>query len=115
MAPSRRVLIVEDEILVAMMIEDALTDLGLEVAGTAGTIEEALAAAGTEGFDCAILDVHLHGKDVYPVADALAARGVPFAFATGYGQGTLPERYRSRPNLPKPFTSQDLERILAKI
>jgi CheY-like chemotaxis protein len=115
MAHSRRVLIVEDEMLVAMMIEDALTDLGMEVAGTAGTIEEALAAAHAEAFDCAILDVHLHGLDVYPVADALAARGVPFAFATGYGQGALPEKYRNRPSLPKPFTSQDLERILAKL
>jgi CheY-like chemotaxis protein len=115
MASPRRVLIVEDEMLVAMMVEDALTDLGLEVAGTAGTIEEALTAARAEGFDCAILDVHLHGKDVYPVADALAAKGVPFAFATGYGQGSLPERYRNRPTLPKPFTSQDLERILTKL
>jgi CheY-like chemotaxis protein len=115
MTQTRRVLIVEDEMLVAMMIEDALTDLGLEVAGTAGTVEEALAAAKTDGFDCAILDVHLHGKDVYPVADALAARGVPFAFATGYGAGALVEKYRNRPSLPKPFTGQDLERILAKL
>ena len=115
MAPPRRVLIVEDEMLVAMMIEDALVDLGMEVAGTAGTIEDALAAAAKEGFDCAILDVHLHGKEVYPVADALAARGLPFIFATGYGQGGLAAKYRGRPSLPKPFTGQDLERVLAEI
>jgi CheY-like chemotaxis protein len=115
MAPPRRVLIVEDEMLVAMMIEDALTDLGLEVAGTVGTIEEALVEAAKDGFDCAILDVHLHGKDVYPVAEALAARGVPFVFATGYGQEGLPEKYRGRPSLPKPFTRQDLKRVLAKL
>ncbi|HXJ02093.1 MAG TPA: response regulator [Micropepsaceae bacterium] len=115
MAPPRRILIVEDEMLVAMMIEDALVDLGLEVAGTAGTIEEALAAASGDDFDCAILDVHLHGKPVYPVADALAARGVPFIFATGYGQSGLAARYRGRPSLPKPFTGQDLERVLAAL
>jgi CheY-like chemotaxis protein len=115
MAPPRRVLIVEDEMLVAMMIEDALLDLGLEVAGTAGTIEEALAAVAKNGFDCAILDVHLHGKDVYPVADALAARGMPFVFATGYGRGGLAPKYQDRPSLPKPFNGYDLERALAKL
>ncbi|HEX3485470.1 MAG TPA: response regulator [Micropepsaceae bacterium] len=111
----RRILIVEDEMLVAMMIEDALNDLGVEVAGTAGTIEEALDAASKGEFDCAILDVHLHGKDVYPVADALAARGLPFIFATGYGQNGLAPKYRDRPSLPKPFTGQDLERVLAAL
>ena len=115
MAPPRRVLIVEDEMLVAMMIEDALTDLGLEVAGTAGTIEEALVADEKNGFDCAILDVHLHGEDVYPVADALAARGMPFVFATGYGRCGLCDRYRDHPSLPKPFNGHDLERALAKL
>jgi CheY-like chemotaxis protein len=115
MAAPRRVLIVEDEILVAMMIEDALAGLGVELIKTAGTIEEALAQAEKGQFDCALLDVHLHGREVYPVADVLAARAVPFVFATGYGKSALPEKYRSRPALPKPFTPEDLERALAKL
>jgi CheY-like chemotaxis protein len=115
MAFPRRVLIVEDEMLVALLVEDALTSLGIEVVDTVGTIEEALRAAAKGAFDCAILDVHLHGKDVYPVADALAAQGVPFIFASGYGEGGLPERYRGRPTLPKPFMQVELERALAKL
>jgi CheY-like chemotaxis protein len=115
MAHPRRILIVEDEMLVAMMIEDALADLGIHVAGTVGTIEDALAATAKDDFDCAILDVHLRGRDVYPVADALAVRGVPFVFATGYGQGGLTQRYRGRPSLTKPFTGQDIEQILTNL
>src|SRR6266568_3218040 len=99
----RRVLIVEDEVLVSILIEDALTDLGIEVAGVAGN------------FDCAILDLQIQGKDVFPVAEALAARGVPFVFATGYGQSGVPEKYRTRPVLQKPFMAPELERVLAKV
>jgi len=81
MAVPRRVLIVEDEVLVSILIEDALADLGIEVAGVAGTLEEALTHAETGDFDCAILDLHIKGKEVFPVAEALALRGVPFVFA----------------------------------
>ena len=110
----RRVLIVEDEVLISILIEDALADLGIEVAGDAGTLEEALTHAEAGNFDCAILDLHIKGKDVFPVAEALAARGVPFVFATGYGQSGLPEQYRARPVLQKPFKAPELERALAK-
>ena len=115
MPAPRRVLIVEDEMLVSILIEDALTDLGIEVAGVAATLEEALAHAEEGNFDCAILDVHVQGKDVFPVAEALAARGVPFVFATGYGQRGVPEKYRGRPVLQKPFMAPDLERALANV
>ena len=115
MAAPHRILIVEDEVLVSLLIEDALADLGLEVAGVAGTLEEALAHAATGDFDCAILDVHIQGKEVFPVAEALAARGVPFVFATGYGEGGVPEKYRERPVLQKPFMGPELERILSKV
>jgi CheY-like chemotaxis protein len=115
MAALRRILIVEDEVLVSILIEDALADLGIEVAGVAGTLEEALAQAETGDFDCAILDVHIQGKEVFPVAEALDARGVPFVFATGYGQGGVPEKYRERPVLQKPFMAPELERALAKV
>ena len=111
----RRVLIVEDEVLVSILSEDALTDLGIEVAGVAGTLEEALAHTEAGNFDCAILDVQIQGKDVFPVAEALAARGVPFVFATGYGQSGVPEKYRGRPVLQKPFMAPELERVLADV
>ena len=112
MAVPRRILIVEDEVLVSILIEDALADLGIEVAGT---VEEALAHAESGDFDCAIHDLHIKGKDVFPVAEALAARGVPFVFATGYGQAGVPEKYRGRPVLQKPFMTLELERALAKV
>ena len=115
MAVPRRILIVEDEALVSILIEDALTDLGIEVAGVAGTLEEALAHAEEGNFDCAILDVHIRGKEVFPVAEALAARGVPFLFATGYGESGVPEKFRERPVLQKPFMARELERALAKV
>jgi CheY-like chemotaxis protein len=111
----RRVLIVEDEVLVSILIEDALADLGIEVAGVAGTLKEALTHVEAGNFDCAILDLHIKGKEVFPVAEALAARGVPFVFATGYGQSGVPEKYRERPVLQKPFTALELERALAKV
>ncbi len=115
MAYPRRVLIVEDEMLIALLVEDALTASGVQVAGIATTVQEALKEAVKTEFDCAILDVHLHGEDVYPVADVLAQKGVPFVFASGYGKAGLPERHRGRPTLLKPFMPSDLEHVLASL
>jgi CheY-like chemotaxis protein len=115
MAMPRRMLVVEDEILVGMMIEDSLVSIGIEVAGVVGTLDEALKRANEGGFDCALLDVHLRGRDIYPVAEVLAAKGVPFIFATGYGQGMLPEKWRDRPVLQKPFVGAELEHVLANL
>ena len=103
-----RVLIVEDEMLVAMNIEDMLLELGHEVAGIAGRLEPALALARDGAFDVAMLDVNLAGERSFPVADLLIARGIPFLFATGYGLGGIEEKYRDRPVLQKPFRAAEL-------
>ena len=108
----RRILVVEDEMLIGMLLEDMLTDMGHEVAAIVPRLKDALAAVERESFDLAVLDVHLHGESAFPVADALIAKGVPFIFATWYGERGLPESYRGRPVLQKPFARDDLERLL---
>ncbi|WP_343070304.1 response regulator [Pelagibacterium limicola] len=109
-----RILVVEDEALVAMHLEDTLHALGHEVVATASRLPEALEAARTATFDAAIIDVNLDGQHSYDVADVLNERRIPFAFATGYGAAGLQERFRNTPTLAKPFMSSDLERILAQ-
>jgi CheY-like chemotaxis protein len=109
----RRVLVVEDEILIGMLLEDMLSDLGYEIAATASRVDEAAAFAKDAQFDAAILDVNLNGQDVYPVAAILAGRGIPFVFATGYGERGLPHAFQDRPTLQKPFQQETLERQLA--
>ncbi len=110
-----RILIVEDEMLVAMNIEDMLIDLGHEVAGLASRLEPALALAREGDFDAAMLDVNLAGEQSFPVADLLRERGVPYLFATGYGvQGIAPE-HRGAPVLQKPFRARDLEEALGAL
>ena len=112
-----RVLIVEDEALVAMLLEDMLVDFGCTPVGQANTIEQAVALAGDPevGLDFAILDVNLGGRPVFPVAQLLADRGVPFVFATGYGASGLPEGWSDRPTLQKPFSTADVEAQLAAV
>jgi len=110
--PAKRILVVEDELMIRMLLEDMLGELGYTVAAEAARIEEALEAAKNADFDIAILDVNLNGQPISPVADALVARGMPFVFATGYGERGLPENYRGRPVLQKPFAKDDLERVL---
>jgi CheY-like chemotaxis protein len=111
-----RVLIVEDEALVAMLLEDMLIDAGYAVSGTASAIPQALelVADSVTDFDVAILDVNLRGMPIFPVAEALVEAGKPFVFATGYGAGSLPEAWRDRPTLQKPFGAGDVERVLAR-
>jgi CheY-like chemotaxis protein len=113
----KRVLLVEDEALVAMLVEDMLADEGYQVAATASRLGEAMALAADPGLaiDIAILDVNLAGEPVFSVAEVLARRGVPFAFATGYGAGGLPEGWRGRPTLQKPFTAADVHAVLERI
>jgi CheY-like chemotaxis protein len=100
-----RVLVVEDEMLIAMTIEDVLQGLGCEIVGPVATIEKALKLAQGGAFDAAILDVTIRGGKVYPVAEQLLARGIPFVLASGYGDWALPEALRDQPRLTKPFTS----------
>lgn len=113
-AASPRVLIVEDEMLVSMLLEDMLSDEGYEIAGAASNIPQALMLATDEAteFDVAILDVNVAGQPVFVVADALQQRGKPFAFATGYGESGLPDAWRGRPTLQKPFSQADVAKVL---
>jgi CheY-like chemotaxis protein len=108
-----RILLVEDEAMVAMIIEDTLSDLGCEVVGPMSSVEQGLAAVASERVDGAFLDVNLRGRLVYPVAEALAARGVPFAFVTGYGEQGIDARFRGVPVLTKPFMPETVERLVA--
>ena len=110
--PAMRILVVEDELMIRMLLEDMLGELGHTVAAEAARIEEALDAAKNADFDIAILDVNLNGQPISPVADALVARGMPFVFATGYGERGLPEPYRDRPTLKKPFQMDGLKQML---
>jgi CheY-like chemotaxis protein len=110
--PGKRILVVEDELMIRMLLEDMLGELGYTIAAEAARLDEALAAARNIEFDVAILDVNLNGQTTAPVAEALAARGTPFVFATGYGEHGLPEAYRDRPTLKKPFQMDGLNRAL---
>jgi len=111
-ARPKRVLIVEDELMIRMLLEGMLEDLGHTVAGQAGTIEEALTLAKQAEFDVALLDVNLNGKPITPVVAILAERGLPFVFASGYGQRGVPEEYRDSPALQKPFQAEALAAAL---
>lgn len=111
----RRVLVVEDESLVAMLLETILEDMGCVPVGPAATVEEGLQlASGGEPVDAALLDVNVAGKQVFPIAEALRARGVPIVFSTGYGEGGLPDEWRGQPTLQKPFTEAAVRDALMK-
>jgi CheY-like chemotaxis protein len=107
----KTVIIVEDEPLSVLALTDVLERLGCEVVGHAGTVESALELAGSAAFDIALLDVNLHGKSSYPVAQELAARDVPFLFTTGSGEAG-PDWCRHRPRILKPYSGTSLERMM---
>jgi CheY-like chemotaxis protein len=110
-----RVLVVEDEMMVSMLIEDMLGDLGCQVIGPASRLDEAIALAESSDLDCAVLDVNLGGQPIFPLADVLRKRGAPFAFATGYGDAGLRDVDRGSPVLQKPFRESDLARVLGEL
>jgi CheY-like chemotaxis protein len=110
-----RVLVVEDEMMVAMLIEDMLTDLGCTVVGPASRLDEAIELANVGDIDCAVLDVNLGGQPIFPLADLLRGRGAPFAFATGYGDAGLRDVDKGTPVLQKPFREGDLARVLSEL
>ena len=111
----RRVLLVEDEPIVAWLLKDMLVDFGCSVVGPAADVNQALAMIEAESIDVAVLDVNLRGQMSYPIADVLVARGVPFVFSTGYDKDRLLDGYRTIPTLQKPFHRSDLGDTLAKL
>jgi CheY-like chemotaxis protein len=111
----KRILVVEDEMIVAMLIEDILMDNGATVVGPAARVNKALDLLGTEEVDAALLDVNLAGENTTPVAEELRRRGIPFAFATGYGAAGLPEGFASQPLLQKPFQERDLQEVMSRV
>ena len=108
----KRVLVVEDELMIRLLLQDMLDDLGHTLAGEAGRIEDALTLAKQGEFDVAILDVNLNGQPISPVVEVLVERGLPFVFATGYGQRGVPEAYRKTPTLQKPFQADALAQAI---
>ncbi|MBN8959930.1 MAG: response regulator [Rhizobiales bacterium] len=110
--PGGSVFLVEDETMIRMMVAEMLMDLGYRIAGEAGDVDEALRLVETVDFDIALLDVNVNGKVVTPVARAIAARKRPFIFATGYGTQGMPEEFRGRPALQKPFQMETLARMI---
>ena len=104
----RRVMIVEDELLVAMLLEEALVEHGCEIVGPFSTVETALLAARGVVADVAVLDVNLRGKRVYPVAELLEARGIPFLLMSGYGRDGVPPEHAHWIACSKPFLPGDL-------
>jgi CheY-like chemotaxis protein len=106
------VFLVEDEVMIRMMVADMLEELGYRVVAEAGEINEAIRLAQSADYDFAILDVNVNGRVISPVADLIRARKRPFIFATGYGSSGLPEEYRDRPALQKPFQLETLARMI---
>jgi len=106
------ILLVEDEVMIRMMVADMLEELGYSIAGEAGDIDEGVRLVQATDFDIAILDVNVNGKVITPVAEAVQLRGRPFVFATGYGAQGLPEKFRDRVTIQKPFQIETLARTI---
>lgn len=110
-----RILVVDDEPLISMLVEDWLTDLGCEVVGPARTVRDALALVGNDVLDGAILDIRLGDEESYPIAEALQSRGIPFAFATGQGEFDPNSGFPDPLVLMKPFDFESVQDVLAKL
>ena len=110
-----RLMIVEDEYLIRLLLEEMLIELGCSIGAVAASLDEGKRVAQSADVDLAILDVNIDGEQVFPVADILQKRGVPFIFITGYGARGLPDGYRDMPTLQKPFQMADLKATLARV
>ncbi|MCT7377307.1 response regulator [Chelativorans salis] len=108
-----RVLVAEDEGPIALMIEDMLQDLGCEIAASVARLGDAREIAATENLDLAVLDVNLGGHAVFPVAEILRERQIPFVFSTGYGASGLPHEFSAYPVLGKPFSMRQLQQKIS--
>lgn len=111
-----RVLVVEDEVLIGMMLEDMLTDLGCQVVGPSINMDEALRTVQDPNIDLAILDLNLNGVSALPIAEMLRVRRVPIIFSTGYGVADgMSEQYKQFPTLAKPYDITDLKTVLSEV
>ena len=108
-----RVLIIEDETLISLLLEDMLTELGCKIAGSAATVGTAIEMMDGAAPGFAVLDINLSGESSYAVAEALAKRGIPFVFSTGYGESRLEPPWQDRPILQKPFGQEQLAEAVA--
>lgn len=115
MTAARKLLIVEDEPVIGLALEDMVETLGWEVVGVAARVQQALDMIRTTEPSFAILDVNLHGEQSYPIADALADSGVPFIFATGYGDTAHPARHQRVLTLTKPYSLQEVRDAIAAV
>ncbi|MCB1413862.1 MAG: response regulator [Xanthobacteraceae bacterium] len=106
------VFLVEDEVMIRMMVAEMLEDLGYTIVAEAGELADAMRLAQSARFDVAILDVNVNGKVVTPVAHVIEERGLPYIFTTGYGAQGVPEEFRDRPILQKPFQMDTLARMI---
>jgi CheY-like chemotaxis protein len=114
-ASALRILVVEDEMLVALLLQTLLEEFGHRIVGPVAQLDAAIEMAEREPVDLAILDVNINGAEVYPVAATLQSRNIPFLFVTGYGRTSLREPYRNRPALQKPYRSDDLRHAIAEV
>lgn len=114
MAEPRRILLVEDEPMIAFALEDMVIELGHEVVGPAFRLSDALALAGSERIDAAVLDVNLNEQTSYPVADLLRERGIPFLFATGYAEGGI-DWHGEAGLIAKPYGRTQLAKVLGEL
>ncbi len=108
------ILVVEDESILAMLLEDFLGDLGYALPFVASTVGQALKILETRPITFAILDINLGGEKSFPIADDLDARGIPYIFMSGYGAAGVPERLQNRYVLQKPYGAEDLKKALAQ-
>lgn len=109
----RRILVVEDEALIGLMLEDLLQEIGCHVVATAARLEQAFGAVDDHAIEAAILDVNVNGQDSFGLAAVLAERNIPFMFTTGYGKSIIKIDFRNRPVIGKPYTKEDLRDALS--
>jgi len=108
-----RILVVEDEAMISMLLEDMVLDCGGEIVGPVARFDDALELARQAEFGVAVLDLNLNGTLSYPIAEVIRERGIPVIFATGYGADGLLDRFRDCPTLQKPFSQQDFAEAVA--
>ncbi len=111
----QRILVVEDNYLMAMDLSQMVEELGGAVVGPVGRLVEGLELAKSDGLAAAILDVNLENENTYPLADELMAAGIPVIFATGYDPRTLPQRFADTPRISKPFTTRSVETAVRRV